>query len=120
MSCDIIDVILDFRPTQIWLCLVIPYVPRYPCNCFSVPLEIFEPNLLLDTISLLQRSMTVDFRISTRTMEAHCQMLLDLLSGYHCAGNILIFPSPLYLNDFVPAELFRYIMFYFSLEWIYP
>src|SRR3989337_3413549 len=105
MICVIIDAILDFRPTQTWLCLVIPYVLRYPCNCFSVPLKIFEPNLVLDTILMLPRSMTVVFRLSTRTLEAYCLMFPDHLSKHRCMGNIMILRSPLCLNTFELAVL---------------
>ena len=86
MICVIIINILDFRPTQTWLCLVIPYVPKYPCNCFSVPLKIFEPNLLLGTMLMLPRSMIVVFRISTRTLRTLCWMFPDRLSKLRCSG----------------------------------
>src|SRR3990170_8261869 len=95
MNCDIIDIILDFRPTQTWLSLVIPYAPRYPCKCFSVPLKIFEPNLLLGTMLMLPRSMIVVFRISTRTLGTLCRMFPDRLSKHRCSGkHHEIFPRP--------------------------
>jgi hypothetical protein len=120
MICVITDDILDFRPIQTWLCLVIPYVPRYPCKCFSVPLKIFEPNLLLDTISLLQRSMTVNFWISTRTLGTLAECFLIGYPNSIVRVNIMNFPSPLQLNAFEICCPIMYIMFRLSFGRIYP
>ena len=119
MICVIINNLLDFRPIQTWLCWVIPYIPRYPCNCFSVPLKIFEPNLLLDTMLMPPRSMVVVFRISTRTLGTLCRMFPDRLSKHRCAGKhheFSLAPLTKCLRTSCPI---MYIKLRFSLDRIY-
>ena len=114
MICDIIDDILTFcqhRPGCAWLFLT-----------FWDILELFlniswdlRTQSLLDTISLPHRSMTVVFRISTRTLEAHCRMFLDLLSKHRCMGNIMILPSPPLSKCFWTCCHIMYILLRFPL-----
>ena len=88
--------------------LIIPWTPCYSCNCSlsiscDLQLKLFLEYLLWsstqtttwNTMLMLPQSMTEVFRISTRTLEAHCRMFLDLLSKHRCMGNIMILIAPL-------------------------
>jgi hypothetical protein len=85
----------------------------------SVNLVFITSNPYLNTIPMLPRSMIVVFRITTRTLEAHCQMFLDLLFKHRCMGNIMILSSSLYLNTFELAVLSCISCSAFSLGRIY-
>ena len=97
----IIDNSLIFFPTHVWSRL------GYTLDSLLFLQLFFEyflwsstPTPTCNTVLMLPRSMTEVFRVSTRTLEEHCRMFLDLLSKHHCMGNIMIVPSPLYLNAF--------------------
>ena len=91
----VIDNPLVLFPTHVWSCLGYTLDSLLFLQLF---LEYFlwssTPTPTCNTMLILPRSMTEVFRISTRTLEAHCRMFLDLLSKHRCMGNIMILPLP--------------------------
>ena len=116
----IIDNPLVFFPTHVWSCL------GYTLDSLLIP-QLFLGYFLwfstttptCSTMLMLPRSMTEVFRISTRTLEAHCRMFLDLLSKHRCMGNIMILPSPPLSKCFWTCCHIMYILLRFPLGRIY-
>ena len=102
------NTILDLRWFELSSTTPLVFFPTHDWSCLGYTLDsllflqlFFEyflwsstPTPTWNTMLMLPRSMTEVFRISTRTLEAHCRMFLDLLSKHHCMGNIMIIPSP--------------------------
>ena len=116
----IIDNPLVFFPTHVWSCL------GYTMDSFlflQLFLEYFlwssTPTPTWNTMLMLPRSMTEVFRISTRTLEAHCRMFLDLLFKHCCMCNIMILPSPPLSKCFWTCCHIMYILLRFPLGRIY-
>ena len=103
-------------PTHVWSCLGYTLDSLLFLQLF---LEYFlwssTPTPTCNTMLMLPRSMTEVFRISTRTLEAHCRMFLDLLSKQRCMGNIMILPSPPLSKCFWTCCHIMYILLRFPL-----
>ena len=120
MNWVIIDYPLVFCPTHDWSCL------GYTLDSLLFLQLFFEyflwsstPTPTCNTMLMLPRSMTEVFRISTRTLEAHCRMFLDLLSKHRCMGNIMILPSPPLSKCFWTCCHIMYILLRFPMGRIY-
>ena len=111
---------LVFFPTHVWSCLGYTLDSLLFLQLF---LEYFlwssTPTPTCNTMLMLPRSMTEVFRISTRTLEAHCRIFLDLLSKHRCMGNIMILPSPPLYKRFWTSCHIMYILLCFPLGRIY-
>ena len=111
---------LVFFPTHVWSCLGYTLDSLLFLQLF---LEYFlwssTPTPTCNTMLMLPWSMTEVFRISARTLEAHCRMFLDLLSKHRCMGNIMIIPSPSLSKCFLTCCHIMYILLRFPLGRIY-
>jgi hypothetical protein len=87
------------------------FLKLFLCNSCALQIQPFTWN----TIPMLPRSMAVVFRISTRTLEAHCQMFLALLSRHCCMDNIMKSLAPLF-KWWCTCWSDMYIVLYFSLK----